>query len=207
MPRITISYRRDDSLAITGRIFDRLGGHFGREAVFCDIDSVPLGADFHRPIDWVLDESDITLSIVGPRWIGPDNEQLCLASPVGPVQLARVSVDSTPHREQAEKKSCRLSWEEVPSTERVERRLAVILAARSSDIAASRVRTKPAFSRGSNPSRELMTQIQRPHRADRRSISTCANALAPCRTPITLGVKALERAALQAQRLVRLHER
>jgi hypothetical protein len=25
MPRITISYRRDDSLDITGRIFDRLG--------------------------------------------------------------------------------------------------------------------------------------------------------------------------------------
>ena len=87
MPRITISYRRDDSLDITGRIFDRLAGHFGREAVFRDIDSIPPGADFRRHIDQVLDESDIILAIVGPRWIGPDNEQLRLASPADPVRL------------------------------------------------------------------------------------------------------------------------
>jgi type VI secretion system protein ImpL len=87
MPRITISYRRDDSLDITGRIFDRLAGHFGREAVFRDIDSIPPGADFRRHIDRVLDESDIILAIVGPRWIGPDKEQLRLASPADPVRL------------------------------------------------------------------------------------------------------------------------
>src|SRR5215471_13417180 len=87
MPRIMISYRRDDSLDITGRIFDRLAGHFGREAVFRDIDSIPLGADFRRHIDGVLGESDIILAIVGPRWIGPDNEQPRLASPVDPVRL------------------------------------------------------------------------------------------------------------------------
>src|SRR6516165_2829204 len=61
MPRITISYRRDDSLDITGRIFDRLTGHFGREAIFRDIDNIPPGADFRRHIDRVLDESDIAL--------------------------------------------------------------------------------------------------------------------------------------------------
>src|SRR5215469_12747624 len=87
MPRITISYRRDDSLAITGRIFDRLAGHFGRDAVFRDIDSIPPGADFRRHIDRVLDESDIVLAIIGPRWIGPDNEHLRLASPVDPVRV------------------------------------------------------------------------------------------------------------------------
>jgi TIR domain len=85
--RITISYRRDDSLDITGRIFDRLAGHFGREAVFRDIDSIPPGADFRRHIDRVLDEADIVLAIVGPRWIGPDKEQLRLASPADPVRL------------------------------------------------------------------------------------------------------------------------
>ena len=87
MPRITISYRRDDSLDITGRIFDRLAGHFGREAVFRDIDSIPPGADFRRHIDRVLDDSDIILAIVGPRWIGPDHEQRRLASPADPVRL------------------------------------------------------------------------------------------------------------------------
>jgi hypothetical protein len=87
MPRITISYRRDDSLDITGRIFDRLAGHFGREAVFRDIDSIPPGADFRRHIDRVLDESDIILAIVGPRWIGPDDEQSRLANPADLVRL------------------------------------------------------------------------------------------------------------------------
>jgi chemotaxis protein histidine kinase CheA len=87
MPRITISYRREDSLDITGRIFDRLAGHFGREAVFRDIDSIPLGADFRRHVDRVLDESDIILAIVGPRWIGPDKEHVRLASPADPVRL------------------------------------------------------------------------------------------------------------------------
>jgi len=87
MPRITISYRRDDSFDITGRIYDRLAGHFGREAVFRDIDNIPPGADFRRHIDRVLDESDIVLAIVGPRWIGPDDEQRRLANPDDPVRL------------------------------------------------------------------------------------------------------------------------
>ena len=87
MTRIIISYRRDDSLDITGRIFDRLTGHFGREAIFRDIDNIPPGADFRRHIDRVLDESDIVLAIVGPRWIGPDDQQLRLASPADPVRL------------------------------------------------------------------------------------------------------------------------
>src|SRR6516162_6379419 len=87
MTRIIISYRRDDSLDITGRIFDRLAGHFGREAVFRDIDNIPPGADFRQHIDRMLDESDIVLAIVGPRWIGPDDEQRRLANPDDPVRL------------------------------------------------------------------------------------------------------------------------
>jgi hypothetical protein len=87
MPRITISYRRDDTFDITARIYDRLAGHFGREALFRDIDDIPPGADFRRQIDRVLDESDIVLAIVGPRWIGPDDERRRLANPDDPVRL------------------------------------------------------------------------------------------------------------------------
>jgi hypothetical protein len=87
MPRITISYRRDDSLDITGRIFDRLAAHFGRESVFRDIDNIPLGVDFRRHIDGVLGESDIILAVVGPRWIGPRANQSRLVNPADPVRL------------------------------------------------------------------------------------------------------------------------
>ena len=50
MTKITISYRRDDSMDITGRIFDRLTSRYGRETVFRDIDSVPPGLDFREHI-------------------------------------------------------------------------------------------------------------------------------------------------------------
>jgi hypothetical protein len=87
MPRITISYRRDDSMDITGRIFDRLALHFGREAVFRDIDNIPPGVDFRRHIGRVLDESDVILAIVGPRWMGRQAHQNRLANAADPVRV------------------------------------------------------------------------------------------------------------------------
>lgn len=87
MPRITISYRRGDSLDITGRIFDRLSAHFGRDAVFRDIDNIPVGVDFRRHLETVLDASDVVLAIVGPRWVGPRPNQSRLANAADPVRV------------------------------------------------------------------------------------------------------------------------
>src|SRR5665213_3682485 len=95
MPRITISYRREDSLDITGRIFDRLVAHFGRQTVFRDIDNIPPGVDFRRHVDTVLDESDIILAVVGPRWIGPRVNQSRLASPADPVSYTHLRAHET----------------------------------------------------------------------------------------------------------------
>jgi peptidoglycan hydrolase-like protein with peptidoglycan-binding domain len=87
MPRITISYRRDDSGVITGRIFDRLAAHYGRDSVFRDIDSIPPGADFRQHINRVLDESDMLLAIVGPRWLGPRGGQNRFDDEADPVRI------------------------------------------------------------------------------------------------------------------------
>jgi hypothetical protein len=43
---IFISYRRDDSADVTGRIYDRLVQESGKKKVFKDVDSIPLGIDF-----------------------------------------------------------------------------------------------------------------------------------------------------------------
>src|SRR5579872_790637 len=86
MPRITISYRREDSGVITGRIFDRLVGHYGRDSVFRDIDNIPLGVDFREHINEVLDASDVVLAIVGPRWIGPRGQSR-LVNEADPVRV------------------------------------------------------------------------------------------------------------------------
>jgi WD40 repeat protein len=70
MPRITISYRRADSEAMTGRICDRLVTHYGKQAVFRDIDDIPAGIDFRHHINEVLLKTNVLLAIVGPEWLG-----------------------------------------------------------------------------------------------------------------------------------------
>ena len=75
MPRITISYRRNDSEDITGRIYDRLIGHYGSNAVFLDIDAVPLGANFRNYIDSIIQGTDCLLVVVSPRWLGPRDDR------------------------------------------------------------------------------------------------------------------------------------
>jgi hypothetical protein len=72
MPTIMLSYRRDDSKWIAGRIFDRLEGHYGRGNVFMDIDNIPVGLDFREHLQQSLQRCDILLAIVGPRWLGTD---------------------------------------------------------------------------------------------------------------------------------------
>ena len=72
MVKITISYRREDSMDITGRIFDRLSSHYGRETVFRDIDNIPPGIDFRERIRASIEESGVMMVVVGPRWIGGD---------------------------------------------------------------------------------------------------------------------------------------
>lgn len=68
MLRIFVSYRRDDSRAITGRIYDRLAETFGRENVFKDVDRIPPGSTFAEVLESELDRSDVALLIIGRRW-------------------------------------------------------------------------------------------------------------------------------------------
>jgi len=70
MPKISISYRRADSEAMTGRIFDRLISHYGKDAIFRDIDDIPPGIDFRVHINETLRKTNILLAIVGPGWLG-----------------------------------------------------------------------------------------------------------------------------------------
>jgi hypothetical protein len=71
MPRITISYRRSDSAGTTGRIYDRLANHYGRDSVFVDIDAIPFGVDFREHIDDALKKTEFLLVVIGPEWLGP----------------------------------------------------------------------------------------------------------------------------------------
>lgn len=69
MPRIVISYRRADSAAISGRIFDRLTQRYGAEKIFMDIDEIPFGIDFREHIAEVLATCDAVVAVMGQRWL------------------------------------------------------------------------------------------------------------------------------------------
>ena len=67
---IAISYRREDSAPITGRIYDRLQAVFGRDQVFLDFDSIPFGVDFRTHISETLSGCQTLLAVIGPNWLG-----------------------------------------------------------------------------------------------------------------------------------------
>lgn len=69
MPRIFVSYRRADSITITGRIYDRLVAVFGEDGVFKDVEDIPFGVDFRSVIEHEIDQSEIVLVIIGPNWV------------------------------------------------------------------------------------------------------------------------------------------
>src|SRR5438270_1239412 len=67
---IAISYRREDSLPIAGRLYDRLQAKFGKKNVFMDFDSIPPGADFRQQIKQMIERSNLVIAIIGPQWLG-----------------------------------------------------------------------------------------------------------------------------------------
>lgn len=71
---IFISYRRQDSADVTGRIYDRLVQRFGREQVFKDVDSIPLGVDFRAHLGNVVGRCNFLLVVIGPQWLSVSGE-------------------------------------------------------------------------------------------------------------------------------------
>ena len=69
MTKIFLSYRREDSADVVGRIFDRLERHFGRESLFWDVDAIRYGEDFRRRVGEALDQTGVLLAIIGDRWL------------------------------------------------------------------------------------------------------------------------------------------
>ncbi|MFO0773063.1 MAG: SUMF1/EgtB/PvdO family nonheme iron enzyme [Nitrospiraceae bacterium] len=69
MSKILISYRREDSSDVVGRIYDRLVLQFGEEAVFKDVDSIPLGVDFRTYLDTQVAKCTVFLAVIGKDWM------------------------------------------------------------------------------------------------------------------------------------------
>src|SRR5262249_30233906 len=70
--RIFISYRRNDTKHIAGRIFDFLDREISGEQIHFDTTTFPIGMDFRTHIETSLQKSAGVLAILGRYWINPD---------------------------------------------------------------------------------------------------------------------------------------
>ncbi|MBL9136651.1 MAG: tandem-95 repeat protein [Verrucomicrobiales bacterium] len=68
MASVMISYRRGDSAAFAGRLYDRLLEEFGRDVVFRDLESIEPGLDFAEALQRVLGRCDAVIVVVGKDW-------------------------------------------------------------------------------------------------------------------------------------------
>lgn len=69
---IFISYRRDDSRHVAGRLVDRLAQTFKRDQLFMDVDAIEPGLDFVKVLTEKVQkvrDCDVFLAVVGPQWI------------------------------------------------------------------------------------------------------------------------------------------
>jgi formylglycine-generating enzyme required for sulfatase activity len=69
MPKIFLSYRREDSVDIAAQIYDRLTAQYGRDSVFMELDVIASGVDFRRYLTEAASEFDVFLAIIGEQWL------------------------------------------------------------------------------------------------------------------------------------------
>jgi hypothetical protein len=67
--RIFLNYRREDSRADAGRLYDHLSRHFGPDNIFMDIDNIPPSYDFVEVIENAVESSGVLLAVLGRQWL------------------------------------------------------------------------------------------------------------------------------------------
>jgi hypothetical protein len=75
MPNVFISYRREDTVAHAGRLYDRLAGHFGIKHVFMDIDTIKPGEDFVEVLEATVGTCDVLIALIGCEWLFVADQQ------------------------------------------------------------------------------------------------------------------------------------
>jgi|GEM_PF-4959516 len=98
MPRVFISYRRSDSSAVSGRIYDRLVNSLGERSVFKDVDDIPPGADFRKVLENEVGRADVLLVIIGRQWatVADEHGQKRLDDPN---DFVRIEIETSLRRE------------------------------------------------------------------------------------------------------------
>jgi tetratricopeptide (TPR) repeat protein len=72
--QIFISYRRDDSSASAGRLYDRLSVRLPNNHIFFDVDLDP-GIDFVEAIETAVGSCDVLIAVIGKHWLLSSDEE------------------------------------------------------------------------------------------------------------------------------------
>jgi hypothetical protein len=64
---IFVSYRRQESSHLAGRLYDRLTDRFGEGQVFIDVDTIEPGVDFAEEISRAVAACEVLLAVIGPN--------------------------------------------------------------------------------------------------------------------------------------------
>src|SRR5215467_8448044 len=72
---IFVSYRRQESSHLAGRLYDRLADRFGEGQVFIDVDTIEPGVDFAEEIFRAVPACQVLLAIIGPNWLTAADER------------------------------------------------------------------------------------------------------------------------------------
>jgi hypothetical protein len=68
---VFISYRREDTAAAAGRVYDRLSRLLSKRNVFFDVSAIGGGEDFVARIASEIGKSDAVLVFIGDKWLEP----------------------------------------------------------------------------------------------------------------------------------------
>jgi TIR domain len=68
--KVFISYRRDDTASVAGRVYDRLSKILDPSNVFFDVSTIRGGENFENRIASEIGQSDAALIFIGDKWLG-----------------------------------------------------------------------------------------------------------------------------------------
>src|SRR5215207_1843240 len=71
--KVFISYRRKETAAYAGWLYDRMVARFGEDNIFMDMEMAP-GIDFHERITEVVSGCVVLLVLIGPDWAAATEE-------------------------------------------------------------------------------------------------------------------------------------
>ena len=96
-PKLFITYRREDTSAHAGRLYDAMVARFGEENVFMDVDMAP-GVDFVERITEAVGACQVLLVVMGPTWATAEDEQ-GRARLADPEDFVRLEVETALRRD------------------------------------------------------------------------------------------------------------